>query len=789
MNNLSPKDAKLVGSRVTRREDDQLLRGRARFIDDVPVPAGTLYLSFLRSPYGHARITEIDTEEALAAPGVVAIYTGKQIEALTKPLETPVVPGGGTMVRPNMATEVVRHVGETVAVVVAETPEQAEDALELIFADFDPLDTVTTIPEATRDGAPRVHDYLDGNVVFESRYQLDEVEDIFDTAPHVMGDTFSSGRVSAVAMECRGFLTSYDAGRKRLHHVSSAQFPHKMRAELAQALDMPEHTVQVVAPTVGGSFGMKTVTFPEDFVGAVIARDLGRPIKWLQDRPDDLALMHARDFHFTVEIACDHDGRLLGVRGGFDVDLGAYPYWIATAGLEAAGAGHHMMGAYKTPAYGYVARSIVTNKAPLVSYRGVAAPICVLGMETLMDRMGAKLGIDRVEIRKRNLIRPEDLPYRNRVGITHDTASHIACLDKALEAIDYDNYIATRSDGLNPDGKYRGLGIVTITDHTGQGTSIARSRGQASRTPGHDSARLRVEPDGSIHVATSFASQGQGHQTVFAQIVADQLGVAIERVTIEEADTATSPFGTGSSASRGAVVGGSAVLKAAGTVAAKIRRIAAHMLEVAPDQIELADNRITATGPSNRFLDLGEVAATAYMISTAELPPGETVGLEATETFDPTTSVYSNATHAVMVAVDADTGLVDIERYVVVHDCGRVLNPMIVEGQVIGAVAQGIGSVLTEAVRYDDTGQPLATTLLDYGIPTFLDVPEIELSHVVTPSTANPLGLKGAGEGGIVGAVPALSLAIADALRDFDVSFSSVPILPARLVDIIHPEA
>lgn len=782
----TPK-SRYVGSPVLRREDERLLRGTARFIDDVPVPAGTLYLAFLRSPYPAATILGIDTDEARAMPGVVEIFTGEDLLAdFPKPPATP-MPGGKSLIRHNLAVGVTRYVGEPVAVVVAETPEQAEDAVELIYPDFDPLPTVLSPDEALAPDAPRVHDYLDDNVAFRSEFNLDTVAEAFEAAPHVLGDVFRSGRVAAVAMECRGFLSDYDAGMNRLQHVSSAQFPHKMRWELADALGMPETRVNVVAPQVGGSFGMKTATFPEDMVGAAVTRRLGRPVKWLQDRPDDLVLMNGRDFHFGVEIACDDDGNLLAVRGDFIVDIGAHPAWISNAGIDVAGAGHHMMGCYRTACYGYVARSTLSNKAPLTSYRGVSAPICVLAMETLMERMAAKIGIDKIEIRRRNLIRPGDLPYRNQVGIVHDTASHIECLDMALANVDYAGFRAANPPGLQPDGKYRGIGIATITDHTGQGTSVARSRGQASRWPGYDVAKVKVEPDGNIVVNTSFASQGQGHQTAFAQIVADQLGVSIDRVTVEQADTATMPFGTGAGASRGAVVGGGAVMKASQTVAAKVRRIAAKLLEVSEDDIMLEDDKISVQGMSNRFLDFGDVAGAAYMITPDDLPTGDVVGLEATEAFDPPTSVYSNATHAVCVAVDAGTGQVEIERYVVVHDCGRVLNPMIVEGQVCGAIVQGIGSVLTEAVRYDDGGQPIATTLLDYGIPTFLDVPTIELSHVETPSTSNPLGLKGAGEGGIVGAVPALSLAISDALSGFDAYFNKVPIMPMQLIDIMHP--
>lgn len=769
-----------VGSAVLRREDERLLTGTAQFIDDIDEPVGTVHLAFVRSPYPHARILAINSEAARAIPGVLAVFTGGDIAAHTEPAQTPTRQGAPFLRRPFMATDVVRFVGETVAVVVAENPYIAEDALQLVEVDYDELPAVLDVEQASAEDAPRVHDYLPDNIVFHVTRDDEEAQAAFRDAPHVLGDVFSSGRVSAVAMETRGFLSRYDKGKQVIEHYASAQFPHKMRWEIAQALRLPEKNVIVTPPHVGGSFGMKGPTHSEDIVGAVVAKLTGRPVKWICDRQEDLTLMHGRDFHFEVTIACDDEGILQAVRLRARVDIGAYPLWIATAGLDAGGAAHHMMGPYRVKHYLYEATSLVTNKAPTTSYRGVAAPVNVLAIETLLQRMALKLGIDPIEIRRKNLITPADLPYRNAVNVVHDTASHIECLDRALELVGYEEFKRTKSGRLGPDGKYRGIGVATITDHTGQGTSIARSRGQSSRWPGYDGAVVRMEPDGNVIAYGSFASQGQGHQTVFSQIIADQLGIPIESVTVSAGDTTTMPFGTGAGASRGAVAGGGAFKRAGGTVAAKLRRIAASILNCEPDDVVLKDGK-AGTLNGNQFVDYTELAATAYMIGPGILPEGETIGLEATEFFDPPTSSYSNATHAVCVAVDARTGRAEIERFVIIHDCGEMLNPMIVEGQVIGAAIQGIGSVLTEHVRFSDNGQPLATTLLDYAIPTFLDVPTIELGHITTASTTSPLGLKGAGEGGIVGAVPAITLALSDALSSFDAYFNTVPITPEKL--------
>jgi aerobic carbon-monoxide dehydrogenase large subunit len=776
--------ASYVGAPVPRQEDDRLLRGAAVFIDDLPEPPGTVFLAFLRSPHPHARIKQIDVSKARAARGVVAVFTGEHIRASTEPMASPTVKGQPSLIRPNMALDVVRYVGEGVAVIAAENPYLAEDAIELIDVEYEQLPAVFAADDALAPNAPLVHDYLPNNCVFNLTFAVPGTDQVFAQAYHIEADRFVSQRISHVAMETRGFLTTYDRGTNKLKHYSTAQLPHKMRWELANTLRLPEKNVQVIAPHVGGSFGMKTLTFPEDVVGAAIARELGRPVKWLQDRQDDLAVMHGRDFQFDVRLALDKDGIILGVKNNVVVNIGAYPLWMTTAGLDAGGAGHHMMGPYRIKQYAYDVSSVVTHKAPTGSYRGVAAPICAFATESLLERAAAKLGLDLIEIRRRNLIQPEDLPFVNAVGITHDTASHLACLDRALALVGYEDFKREQSGKLGPDGKYRGIGIACITDHTGQGTSISRSRGQASRWPGYDGATIRMEPDGKVIAYVSFASQGQGHSTVFAQIIADQLGMPIEDITVEQGDTATMPFGTGAGASRAAVAGGGAVIKASTQIANKLRRIAGHLLEVSTDDIELANGKACVVG-ADLSVEIKALAETAYMIGPGQLPEGETIGIDATEYFDPPTSSYSNATHAACVAVDSETGRATVERYVVVHDCGRVLNPMIVDGQVVGAIVQGIGSVLTEAMHYSEEGQPLATTLLDYMIPTFLDVPNIEVSHIESPSTTNPGGMKGAGEGGVTGAVPTIVLALRDALSRFSPNFTKLPILPGALVELM----
>lgn len=786
---MSQKDTSLpagrfVGTPMNRREDERLLLGQGQYIDDLPEPTGLLHVGFVRSTYPHATIKSINIEAAASLPGIEAIVTGEDLDAWTSPLVTP-TPGGNKLQRYHLALGTVRYVGEPVVAVVAATPYQVEDALELIEIEYEPLPAVITIQDAINPALPPIYDNLPSNIDFEARYSTPGAEEAIAKAAHVVSDTFSTTRLAAVAMEMCGFLASYDTGLKKLTLWSTAHLPHKQRWEVADALGLPEKDVKVLVPDVGGSFGLKTVTRPELVVGAALAKQLGRPMKWVGDRQEDLALLHGRDFQFHVELAVDEEGTIVGVRNTPIVNDGAYPLWVTTGGLDAGGAGHHMMGCYKVPNYMFHARAVVTNTAPTASYRGVASPLCSLAMETLLTRVANQLGIDPVEIRRRNLIRKEDLPYTNGVNITHDTASHIECLDRVLELSNYAEFRRTKSGRLGGDGMLRGIGIASMADHTGQGTSVTRKRGQASRWPGYDGAMIRIEPDGKASVHITVVSQGQGHSTVFAQLAADGLGLPFEHVTVEPFDSSTAPFGTGAGASRAAVVAGGAVMKACASLNAKMRRIAAKLLEVDPDDVELRDGKAMLKNDCTRSVTIKQVAEVAYMISMGNMPEGESIGLQVLEFYDPPSSSYAMAAHVAQVAIHPGTGLVKVERYYVVHDCGRVLNPKIVDGQIVGALAQGIGAVLMEGAHYSDDGQPTATTLLDYSIPTMLDVPEIVLDHIETPSTITMGGLKGVGESGAVGVVPAIILAVTDALSEYKPVITTMPLTPSFVLELM----
>ena len=787
---MSAPVRRYVGQRVLRREDERLLRGQAQFLDDVREPAGTLHLAFVRSPYAHARIKSIDTTAAARLPGVAAVVTGSSIARWTRPMVTPMGPGVAGLARPNMAVDIVRHVGESVAVVAAATPYIAEDAAELVAVDYDVLPAVATLEDALKADAPRLYPHLPDNVVFRKQATAAGTEEAFARARCVVSDTFYSSRLAAVPLETRGFLADFDGGQNRLTFHSPTQMAHRLRWEMADALGLHEKDVRVVIPDVGGGFGQKAQTYPEDIVGAALSRHLRCPVKWIQDRQDDLTVStHARDYRFKIDLAFDERGIIEALKAEISVNIGAYSTWLTSAGIEAGGAGLFMIGPYRIRHYAYDVRSVATHKAPVGVYRGVAAPVCAFTVEMLLRRAAAAAGIDPVELRRRNLITPADLPYVNAVGVTLDTASHIQCLDRVLAMADYDRFRRELSARQAADGRLRGIGVACITEHTGQGSSRMRARGQASRLPGFDGASIRMEPDGRVIAYTSHTTQGQGHLTAFAQLIADELGLDIEDVRVSESDTALMPFGTGTVASRGAVSGGGAVLKASRRIADKLRRIAAHILEANPGDIELAGGRASIVGVPGHSIGISELAACAWFLGSHPLPEGETPGLDVVEFYDPPTSSYSNAAHAAAVSVDPRTGQVSLDRYWVVHDCGTMLNPMIVEGQVHGGIVQGVGEALMEAMEYSDDGQPLTTTLLDYMIPTSLDIPDIELEHIESPSTTTLGGMKGAGEGGVIGAVPAVALAIADALQNYGVEIRRLPVTPTAVLEWIARRA
>ena len=776
----------MIGQPVLRREDDKLVRGEGCFVDDVPEPAGTRHLVFVLSPYAHARIRSIDTSVARGAAGVLDVLTGADFANVKRISPDYPQPGYQLVGRPVLATDRVRFVGELVAVVVAQSRNQAEDAAELVEVDYEVLPALVDASEAAKPGAPKLHEETQDNVLFRSAFKSEGFDVAFAAADVVVRECFHSQRLATVSMEPRGCLAQFERSSGGLTFWTGTQIPHIVRTALGELLDWEEQKLRVVAPDVGGGFGMKAYLYPEEIVAAELARRYRGAVKWMGDRREDLLNSNqARDYEYEMALAFKRDGTLLALQARMVANIGAWPTFPFGCSIEAGGMALYTPGPYRLRQYAFEAQAVATHLCPTGAYRGVGQPVCAWATEALMDRAAIELDMDPAALRLKNVITKSEFPYTNVLGVRHDPGSYEESLRTALEKSGYEAFRKRQPAERLMDGKYRGIGIGCITEHTGQGGGRYRARGMA-RIPGFDSALVRMEPNGKVMAWVSHTTQGQGHLTAFAQIVAEQLGVAFADVTVVEGDTASAPYGTGTFASRGVVTGGGAVLRASAKVADKLRRLAGQRLEAAAADIELREGYASVAGVPQMRISILELARYGHSMTRHELPAGEMFGLEATDYYDPPRASLSNATHIAQVAIDAVTGQVDVERYVVVHDCGRVVNPPIVDGQIHGGVMQGLGSVLYEAVRHDENGQPLQGSLLDYMIPTIADAPAIEIYHHETWSTETEGGFKGVGEGGTIGAVPALANAIADALRGRGAVVNRIPLHPTAILELIE---
>ncbi len=783
---LALKKNGLIGRRVPRKEDDRLLRGFGTFTDDIVEPAGTLHAFFVMSTRAHAYITEIDVAEAKKAEGVVAVYTGKDFDGRIKPIVSDIKqPGYQPVNRSVLPIDRVRFVGEPIAVVIAESRYLVEDAADLVRVDYEELRPIIDVDCAIQPDAPTLHDDSTGNILFRASYKTPSFDFAFASADHIVQDTFQSHRLAVVALEPRGCLAVYERGNDSLTLWTSTQIPHIVRTAIANLLDWDETRLRVIAPDVGGGFGTKAYVYPEELIISFLARELNTPIKWISDRREDMMTStQGRQYRFNVALAFRKDGTLLAAKAKIDCNIGAYPGFPFGVSAEAGGAAIYLPGPYRMPDYAYETQAITTNTCPSGVYRGVAAPVAFFATEALMDRAARDLGIDPVDIRRKNVLVANDLPYTNSTGIKYSSGSFDTCLERAIEAVNYAAFRRVQPGDRMRDGKLHGIGIANVVEHTGQGASRYRQRG-ILYVPGFDAAQVKVEPNGRAVAWISECTQGQGHLTSFAQIVADQLGIGIDDVTIIEGDTGQGPYGSGTFASRGAVLAGGAALRASTKVSEKIRRIAAHLLEVSEDDIELANGQAHVSGVRQMSVSIREIAAIAHSMDARALPDGESFGLEATDYYDPPTASITNAAHVAQVSIDPITGLVTVDKYVVAHDCGRVINPLIVDGQIHGAVVQGISSVLSEAMRYDEDGQPITITLMDYLIATAADAPDITVLHEENWSPDTAGGFKGVGEGGVIGALPAVANAIADALLPFGAKINCLPLLPSVIVALM----
>lgn len=766
---VTPELAPLIGAEVRRREDPALIQGAGRFVDDLVLPRMT-FMAVLRSPYAHARVRRVDTARAVALPRVVRVLTARDLENRVDP--EPAIglpPTVRRPARPLFAREIVRYVGEPVAAVVAEDRYVAGDACEAIEVEYEPLPAVSDPEAALAPGAPRVHAEFPDNVALTWAWSEGEVEEAFARAHTVVRLRLVNQRLAGVALEPRGCVADYRAGM--LTVWGGTQTPHRLRTGLAQMLRVPEPTVRVIAPDVGGGFGCKIGFYADEALCAFAALRLGRPVKLVLTRREDfLTTTQARGQVNEVEAAVAADGTVLALRCRTLADLGAYlevltPY----PGLLT---GRLLTGPYRIPAARYELTSVFTNAMATAPYRGAGRPEAAYLLERTMDAIARACDLDPVEVRRRNLIRPEEFPYKAPSGLVYDSGQYEAALDRALELTDYKRF-RDEQRRAREAGRYLGIGFSTFMESAGVGPSKI--------TPifGWESGAVRVEPSGTITVLTGTSPHGQGLETAFAQIVADHLSVPMENVTVLHGDTAVVAAGVGTFGSRSISVGGSAIAASVEKVLDKARRIAAALLEAAPEDIVWASGRFGVRGAPGRVLTLAEVAAAAY--AGKALPAGVEPGLEATTVWDPPNFTFPSGTHIAVVEVDPETGQVKLLRLIAVDDCGRVINPLLVEGQIHGGLAQGIGQAVWEHMIYDASGQCLTASLMDYAIAKPDMLPSFELDRIETPSPVNPLGAKGCGETGTIGSTPAVVNAVIDALAPFGVTHLDMPLTPARV--------
>ena len=771
-----------VGRSLLRREDRRLLTGQGRFIADLVLPR-MLHAVLVRSPMAHARIRSVDLSRAAAMPGVVFALNGADLLQLLPP-----VPEGQISMprkwttaiqhkflnpqEPLLAHDKVRHVGEAIAIIVAETREQAEDAAELVACDLEELPAVIDPVAALSPGSPIVHDRYNTNLIGAFSVGRGDVEAAFAAAPHRLQRRFYHHRYAAVPMECRGVVSDYDPRTDSATIWSSTQVVHWVRREAASLMGLPEARVRCVALDVGGGFGGKGHVYPEDLLITFLARKIGRPVRWIEERREHMiSATHSRDQLHDVEVGFDGDGRILALRDDYIVDCGA---WNPIGSGVAYNTAVHLTGPYKIENLAASGRIVVTNKVPNAPYRGAGRPEAAFAMERTIDLVARTLGLEPAEVRRRNMIRADEMPYRVGIPyrdgepIVYDSGDYPGALQKALDAVGGVAAFRRRQSEARGEGRYLGLGIGCYIEGTGVGP--------------FESAFVRIDPSGKVYVSCGASPQGQGMETIFSQVAADIWKVSPEDVVLSFADTAAIAIGFGTMASRSTVTASAAIHHASARLREKVFAIAAHLLECAPADLELRAGGVGVVGVPGTAVSLAQVALAARPGWENPRPQGVEAGLEETYYWQPETVTWSYAVHVAIVEVDRETGRVGIDKYAVAHDCGVVVNPMLVEGQVMGGTAQGLGGILCEAIVYDANGQLLSGSLMDYALPAAGDIPAMTIVHQHSPSPLNPLGVKGVGEGGAVAPPAAIANAVCDALAPFGVEVNATPIRPDQLV-------
>jgi aerobic carbon-monoxide dehydrogenase large subunit len=760
---------RLFGARVRRREDARLVTGRGRYVADATHP-GLLHVAVHRSPHAHARIVRVDPADARRRPGVVHVLVPADVAALGR---LPLLVPHASLVAPAcpeiLPQQIVSYAGQPVALVVAESAAEAQDALESLRVEYEPLPAVASLEDALSADGPRVHPA--GNVASRFTQRVGDAAGELARAPVVLRERFHLHRGAGMAMETRAIAARWDGDLGQITVWSTTQAPQILRRLLARYLAIPEHAVRVVTQDIGGGFGPKAIVYAEDILVPFLTRTLGRPVRFVETRREHLlAVTQERDQWHDVEIGLTREGRILAVRDTFAHDCGAFVSWGVIVPILTSVT---VPGPYRVPSYEVTLTAVYTNRVPVTPVRGAGRPQAVFVMERMLDLAAERLGIDRIALRMRNLIQPDEFPYD--VGLTsrdngprrYDSGNYPECLRRVAEAVGAADFPAER-ERARAAGRAIGLGVALFVEDTGLGP--------------YEGIRVRVDPLGRVFVFSGTSSQGQAHETTLAQVVADGLSVPIEQITVVPGDTAGIPYGVGTFASRVGVLASTSAAHAAAEVRKKALAVAADHLEASPEDLMLEDGRITVRGTPGRSLALGDVAAIATAPRPGYALPGAMdPGLEASGYVHVPQSTYSNGAHAAIVEVEPETGAVRILKYVAVDDCGTMINPLVVEGQIHGGIAHGIGNALSEEIVYDGAGQLVTGTLMDYALPRAADVPPLAVHHVVTPSPLNPLGVKGAGEGGTLPAPAAIANAVADALRPLRVAVTEMPLTRERL--------
>jgi aerobic carbon-monoxide dehydrogenase large subunit len=770
----------IVGERIERVEDERLVRGLGRYVDDAH-PARLAHMAVVRCPYPHARIVSIEASKARELEGVLEVLLPENVHERTGPITVlrPIPESPRIMLRA-LAQGVARYEGEPVASVCAVSRYVAEDAVGLIEVEYEPLEAITDVERALAPEAPVLHDQLGTNLLVRNPRGDGDPEGAFEEAAAVAEDTFRINRVSGLPMETRAVLASYTPGLRQLEVQSSTQAPHLFSRQLAQSLRFPEADIRVVAHDVGGAFGLKLGIFPEDLLACLHSIDLGRPVKWIEDRNEFFrGATQARESVHNARMGTDAEGRIQAYTNTYYVDAGAYNSPMGSPMLSAL----MFQGPYKFP-HGYVERNVVlTNKVPVGAYRGYGQPEGCFVRELLLDRIARKLGIDPLEIRRRNYIQPEDMPWRTIGGASYDSGDYRTCLEMAADGIGYDEARARQAE-LRDQGRHLGVGIASYVEMTGYPGSKFLGKHDA-QYGAHEGVVIRANRSGGVDVHTGVPPIGQSTETAFAQVAASVIGLDPATVRVFAGDTKDTPVNTGSFASRTLIAGAGAIERAGSEIREKATRIAAFMIDVSPDDLELRDSIFTSRSEPGTTIPFEEVALNAFYAH--RMPDGELPGLEATAYYDPISNAFSYGTAAAIVQVDPETGEFELERFLFVHDCGTQVNPMLVEGQLHGGIGQALGNALFEELVYDpDSGQLVNGSMMDYFMPTAADLPVIELDHTEVPSPITPFGVRGIGESGTIPPGAAIANALCDALSPFGVEINRLPLTPEYLWRLVQ---